>query len=112
VANCRCSWLVLESLDCDTTNGSLELDKRMGLVVLVRRMRFTVAAKVVVWADSTLVADAGDVCLVVGTSAAKRTIAENANVTGFVGNWESKGLVDRYEAMSMLGGLVLRVVAL
>jgi len=112
MADCRCSWLVLESLDSDTTNGSLELDERMGLVVLVRRMRFTTAAKVVVWADSTLVADAGDVCLVVGTSVAERTIAENANMTRFVGNWQSKRLVDRYEAVSMLGGLVLGVVAL
>lgn len=75
-------------------------------------MRLAVATEVVVWADSTLVTNAGDVCLVLGTSAARRTIAENANVTCLVGNWQSERLVDRYEAVSMLGGLVLGVVAL
>jgi hypothetical protein len=80
----------VEGRNTDTTHWSLELDKRVCVVVLVARVRFAALAEVRVVADSALVADALNVWQVLAVFA-ERPIAVDA----VVASWGSKRLWQR-----------------
>lgn len=102
------------SYDVDVTNGGLELDQGMGLVVSVRRARLALGAEVHIVTNGTLVAVADNVVIARAVIVvAQRAIAAYSDVGQSAGDRANVGrlewLVDRNEpmaGMNKLGRLV------
>jgi len=91
--------VIVDSCHANAAHRCLELDERMGVVVLVARMGLAVLAKVCVVADGTLVADAfnvGQVFLVF----AERPVTVDAVVAVGAAHWLSQRLVNGNEAVA------------
>ena len=71
--------MITQSSNADITDGSLELDKRVSLVVRVRWASFTAGTEVSVVADSALVAVSLDVAMM-AISVAEWSVAVDAVV--------------------------------
>jgi hypothetical protein len=91
--------VIVHSSDAYATDRSLELDKRMGVVMPVAWVGFAVLAKVGIVAYSALVADALDIWYVLLVFA-KRTVTVDAIVTVAAIQRFSQGLIDGYKAMA------------
>jgi hypothetical protein len=99
--------VIIDGSYAHTTNGSLELDERVSVIVPIARMSFAVLAEIGVVANGTLVADALDVRQVLPVLA-QRTVAVDAIVTVATVERLCQGFVDGHETMArvdVLGAL-------
>jgi hypothetical protein len=72
--------VITHGCDRDIADRSLELDQRMGLVVLVGRAGFTAGTEVCIMADSAFVTIPLDIRLIAGTLVAKWPVTVDAVV--------------------------------
>jgi hypothetical protein len=93
--------VIVHRSNADATDGGLELDKRVSVVVPVAWVGLAVLAEIGVVADSALVADTFDIRQALFVLA-QWTVAVNAVVTVTAVERLSQGLVDGHKAMARM----------
>jgi hypothetical protein len=96
--------VIINRRHADAAHGRLELDERMGVIVLVARMGLAVLAEIGVVTDGTLVADTLNVRQILLVFA-KRPVTINAIVTVGAAHWLSQRLIDWNKAVARVDEL-------